>query len=367
MPPSVCTQSLPLRNAASNASAAAAAIARPPPLSASSHGAGRVPHRGARELGARQHVGAAVLHALELPDRTAELHAHLRVLGRGVDAPLRDADRLGREQHRRDVAHPLRREAGEPPVGRRAARRRGRAAATRRVRSMLGSSVAASVGSRRARTTRRRSRTRSRRRRARRAPVARRSSATAPVHSPAASFGSHSSAAAPPASSSTAAAIAVGDVRPGRARPAELLDHDRLLDEAVAGAAVRLVDVQAEPARLAQRGPERGPAPRARRRPRRATAAGGMRVSTKRRTAWRSSSCSSVIPIGMRGMVADGSATGPSLPAQSRRSRRDAGTPTDRRRVVWNGQVVVADGHPAGLAVGLGVEVDRATGSRPTW
>ena len=68
---------------------------------------GRVPHRGAGELGARQHVGAAVLHALELADRPAELHAHLRVLGRGVDAPLRDADRLRREQHRGEVAHAL--------------------------------------------------------------------------------------------------------------------------------------------------------------------------------------------------------------------------------------------------------------------
>ena len=81
------------------------------------HGAGRVPHRGACELGARQHVGAAVLHALELPDRAAELHAHLRVLGGGVDAPLRDTDRLRGEQHRGDVAHALRREAGQPPVG----------------------------------------------------------------------------------------------------------------------------------------------------------------------------------------------------------------------------------------------------------
>ena len=78
----------------------------------------RVPHRRARELGARQHVGAAVLHALELPDRPAELHAHLRVLGRRVDAPLRDADRLGRREHRGQVAHTRRVERGQLTVRR---------------------------------------------------------------------------------------------------------------------------------------------------------------------------------------------------------------------------------------------------------
>ena len=71
------------------------------------HGTRRVPHGGARQLGARQHVGAPMLHALELADRPAELHAHLRVLGRGVDAPLRDADRFGREQDCGDLVHPF--------------------------------------------------------------------------------------------------------------------------------------------------------------------------------------------------------------------------------------------------------------------
>ena len=80
------------------------------PLSDSPHGAGRVPDRGARELGAGEHVGAAVLDALELADRPAELHAHLRVLGRGLDAPLRDADRFGGEEHGRELADPLRRD-----------------------------------------------------------------------------------------------------------------------------------------------------------------------------------------------------------------------------------------------------------------
>ena len=58
--------------------------------------------------------------------------------------------------------------------------------------------------------------------------------------------------------------------------------------------------VQAEPARLAERGPERRAGPW-RRRPRPARPRAGCGVSTKRRTAWRSSSCSSVIPMAMTG------------------------------------------------------------------
>ena len=162
MPPSVCTQSLALANAASNASAAAAAIASAAPGSVEVvGGARRVPHRGAGELDARQHLGAAVLHALELADRPAELHAHLRVLGRGVDAPLRDADRLGREQHGREQAHRRRRvEVRELAVGRAAAAAAARASmrASRRVRSTLLTSVARRRPRRRARTTRRRPR-----------------------------------------------------------------------------------------------------------------------------------------------------------------------------------------------------------------
>ena len=108
MPPSVCTQSFAFSNAASSASDAAPAIASGPPLSALVvDGARRVPHRGAGELGAGQHVGTAVLHGLELADRTAELHPLLRVLARGVDTPLRDPDRLGREQHRGEIVHAL--------------------------------------------------------------------------------------------------------------------------------------------------------------------------------------------------------------------------------------------------------------------
>ncbi len=70
-------------------------------------GAGRVPDGRARELGAREHVGAAVLDALELTDRAPELHACLGVLGRGLDAPLRDPDGFGGEEHCGDLVYPL--------------------------------------------------------------------------------------------------------------------------------------------------------------------------------------------------------------------------------------------------------------------
>ena len=66
-------------------------------------GARRVPRRGPGELDPAEHVGALVLHALELADRTPELDAILGVRRRGVDAPLREADELGGEQRRRCV------------------------------------------------------------------------------------------------------------------------------------------------------------------------------------------------------------------------------------------------------------------------
>ena len=78
---------------------------------------GRVPHRGPGELDAGEHLRAAVLHTLELADRPAELHAHLGVLGRGVDAPLRDADGFGREQRRREQPHGLVGEVRELALG----------------------------------------------------------------------------------------------------------------------------------------------------------------------------------------------------------------------------------------------------------
>ncbi len=108
-------QSFPLRNAASNASDAPAAIAMAPPVARVVDRTRRVPYRHARELGAGKHVGAAVLHALELPDRPPELHALLRVVGRRLDTPLREPEGLGREQHRGDVAHTFARDRAEPP------------------------------------------------------------------------------------------------------------------------------------------------------------------------------------------------------------------------------------------------------------
>ena len=59
-------------------------------------GEGGVPRHGAGLLEGDEHVGAAVLHALELADRPAELLPILRVGGRGVDAPGGGAGGLGR-------------------------------------------------------------------------------------------------------------------------------------------------------------------------------------------------------------------------------------------------------------------------------
>ena len=62
-----------------------------------------VPHRGGRELGGDEHVGAVVLHRLEHRDRSPELLTLLGVRGRGFDALLRAAGRLGggeRPRHR---------------------------------------------------------------------------------------------------------------------------------------------------------------------------------------------------------------------------------------------------------------------------
>ena len=99
-----------------------------------------VPRRGARELDAATHVGALVLDALELPDRSAELHTVLGVLGRGVHAPLRDADELGRDQRRGELADLHGVDAVEATLGAARRLRRRVTSATRRVGSTLGSS-----------------------------------------------------------------------------------------------------------------------------------------------------------------------------------------------------------------------------------
>ena len=87
-------------------------------------GARRVPGRGARELDPAEHVGALVLHALELTDGSAELDALLGVRGSRVDAPLRDAHELGGEQRGRGIGDARRRRR------RRARARRRRRAST---------------------------------------------------------------------------------------------------------------------------------------------------------------------------------------------------------------------------------------------
>ena len=65
-------------------------------------GAGGVPHRRGRPLGAGHHLGTLVLDRLELTDGPAELLTDLGVGRRGVGGPARDADGLGRQQRGRD-------------------------------------------------------------------------------------------------------------------------------------------------------------------------------------------------------------------------------------------------------------------------
>jgi hypothetical protein len=59
-----------------------------------------------------------VLGALELADGPAELAAGGRVLGGGLQAPVRDPGRLGRGEAGRDVGDELRVQSLEEPVGR---------------------------------------------------------------------------------------------------------------------------------------------------------------------------------------------------------------------------------------------------------
>ena len=67
----------------------------------------RVPCGPPRLLGGDEHVREPVLHRLELADRPAELLAHLRVGRRGVEAPTRAACALRRHHHRGQHARPL--------------------------------------------------------------------------------------------------------------------------------------------------------------------------------------------------------------------------------------------------------------------
>ena len=68
-------------------------------------GEGGVPRHRPGLLEGDEHVGAAVLHALELADGPAELLAVLGVGRRGVDAPGRRARRLGGRQREADLLH----------------------------------------------------------------------------------------------------------------------------------------------------------------------------------------------------------------------------------------------------------------------
>ena len=86
-------------------------------------GAVTAPHRrgipcdGGTLLHGDQHVGQGVLDRLELTDGSAELHAHLGVLGRRVEAPAGHAGSLGRRHDQGQIAHFLGCHLGEQRIG----------------------------------------------------------------------------------------------------------------------------------------------------------------------------------------------------------------------------------------------------------
>ncbi len=74
------------------------------------HGGGGVTGGHRDLLGAQQHLGAHVLDRLEAADRLAELLAHLRVLGGGLQCPAGQPRGLGGQHRRGQVLDPLRRD-----------------------------------------------------------------------------------------------------------------------------------------------------------------------------------------------------------------------------------------------------------------
>ena len=253
MPPSTCTQSFAVSKNASTASAAADATAERVRVSVVD-GARRVPHRGAGELGAGEHVGAAVLHALELPDRATELPPLLRVLARSCRRTTATRrPRRPRRAPRRGRAPSRRATAGEHATG------AGTVAstvtsATRRVRSTVGRSVRVELAARStthpsatgatSRSARWPESTGSsvplhagaRRRPARlgvSAPVERDGADQATAARPGPRVAAATAAPASTARCSTAAAEHVGEERPGAQRAAELLEHHHELGEPV--------------------------------------------------------------------------------------------------------------------------------------
>ena len=72
-----------------------------------SQGGSDVPGHGGHRLGGLQHPGAQVLDRLERADGGAELLAHLGMVHRGVEAPLRQAGRFGRCERDEDAAYSI--------------------------------------------------------------------------------------------------------------------------------------------------------------------------------------------------------------------------------------------------------------------
>ena len=234
-------------------------------------GAGGVPGGGARELGLGEHVGALVLHTLELADRAAELLPHLGVLGRGVDAPLGHARALGREHGRRQVPHPLGIHAVEPP------RARYDGIVDAHLGDATGRVEALQLGGRElapdehapvvAGTSDEHARQVGRRHRPQRALRAQPVAGGLGIQAAAERDGPHGLAGRQPGEDVGGDLLAGGlehgrrqdrgEERARRACPSQFLEHHRQLGQAVALAAQGLVDVQTQPPLRRQVAPER--------------------------------------------------------------------------------------------------------------
>ncbi len=230
-------------------------------------GAGGVPHGRRGQLGGDQHVGAMVLDGLEHGDGPAELHAHLGVGGGLLGALGGDAGGLGGHEEPRQVDqhlpppgdHPHRRTVERHPGGAPGRVEVGRYvdgdAARRRVDhdGIVARRQHENVGEAAAQD---------RRRRPGGPPVAHRDVGRQPHASEHRSVGQPAQQACRQVVGPDLVDDRAGDdrrhERPGRQRPAQLLDHHDELGQAEARAAPRLGEVQAEPAQGGQVAPERG-------------------------------------------------------------------------------------------------------------
>ena len=234
---------------------------------------GGIPGHGPGLLGQHEHVGAAVLHGLELADGPAELAAVAGVGGGGVDAPGGAAGGLRRRQRDADGLDPGPGEPGQRGGGRTVERQAGETTGGVEGVDRSGGDGGAVDGGPPLRPSDRGRDDhdvgqRAAQHRAGGAGEAERAVVAAGALDAAGQRDRADPAAGgqvgPQVSSHERGRPHGGQHRARRHHPAQLLDHDRQLGEAVALAPVGLGDGQPEPAQRGQVGPERRQRPAAR-------------------------------------------------------------------------------------------------------